>query len=557
VKNFFISVFFFLSGGVLVSDYIPGFLFYLIPFLIIFPLVWKNFWTVLLFFMGIFLLGGFLIYEEKLPDRKIERCFVSCHVDSIPYVSPDFTAFSCRVSSSDIGFLEGRKINVYLKGENRDVFIGSLVSFFGRGYVQENSIKLFVYEGFMSIDNDKNPFYYIARLKNFLINRYFRYSSGDSSFALGMALIFGERGYLTKEKKDFINAGTSHLLAISGMHVGILIIIMLFVTAFLGRFSYYITAVFLLVYPFFTGLHIPVVRASALGVLYLYSKIKYLKVNPFDLLFFVAVVIVLFSPSALFSVSFQLSFIAVLGLLLFRDLLELKTGRKAFDLLISSLLMSVVAVIFTVPVVVYYFGKFSLATVVATPVLVFLLFPYLFLSVFNLFTFFSIEPAVYLMDFIGKVFLDINGFFADLEAVYSGYNPSPVMVIVAITILVIVALFRFKHLYRLAVSILVLLIFLSFSKVRSTDTLVYVKKGSKIPAVAVITPYGDCFYSSRKVYSLLDKYGCTLKIPFYYHRYYETTFDFDYKRGKEGYLIILNGAVFRVENRDYTFYPLK
>jgi len=557
VKNFFLFLFLSFTGGILTSSYIPQFLFFLIPIFILIPLIEKSLWSIPLFFAGVFLSGAFLSHGKSLKDIYIKKTYIGCFVTSPPYFSPSFTAFSCRVFESDFEALRGKKVSVYLKGENRDIFVGSSVSFFGKGYVQEDRVKLFPYKDFFKVLNDRNPLYPIAKLKNILLERYRNSTIDSSAFALGMALIFGERGYISRYKEAFINAGTSHLLAISGMHVGILILILLFITSLAGRISYYLTALFLAIYPLFTGLQIPVVRASMLGILYLYSKIKYLKINPFNLLFFVAFVILLFSPHSIYSVSFQLSFIAVAGLLLFKELFKMDFGKRIVNFFITSFLLSVVALIFTLPVVAYHFGKFSLTTVVATPVLVILLFPYLFLSAVNLFTFFYIKPLVVSMDLIGLLFLKINKWFADMSVIHSGYSPSITAVLIVLVALVCISLLKIRPVFRLALSIFAVLIFLGFTKTREMKPFIYVKKGLKKPYVAVIVPYGECFYSSRKLLSLLDRYGCREKIPFRYASYISTGVNFNYKVIPEGYLINFNGKSYTVKNGRYTIYPEK
>ncbi len=557
MKNFFLFLFLSFTGGVLLSSYIPEILFFLIPFFILVPIIEKSAWSLPVFFTGVFLTGAFLSHQDSLEDTQIKRVYAACFVTSPPYFSPDFTAFSCRVFESDFKPLEGRKVSVYLRWEDRDIFAGSSVSFFGRGYIQDGRIKLYPYRGFFQTLNDRNPLYPVAWLKNFLIDRYRSSTVDESAFALGMALIFGERGYISRYREEFINAGTSHLLAISGMHVGILILILLFITSFIGRVSYYITAMFLVIYPLFTGLQVPVVRASMLGILYLYSKIRYLRVNPFGLLFFVAFVILLFSPESVYSVSFQLSFIAVAGLLLFRDIFSISSGGKVVNFIAGSFLMSVVALVFTLPVIAYHFGKFSLTTVIATPVLVILLFPYLFLSALNLFTFFSIKPLVLFMDYTGLFFLHINSLFSELPAVYTGYSPSLLAVFAVLCILIGVHLSGIRPFFRLIVSVFAVLVFLSITRVKDFRPFIYVKKGPKKPYLAVIVPYGECFFNSRKLLYLLDKYGCREKIPLRYAGYTGDGENFSYKTVPGGYIVNFRGRSYTIKNGTYIIYPEK
>ncbi len=553
MENFFVVIFFSFVGGVLLQDSWTVFLLTVLFFLTASLFLEK--YRYLFLSVALSLTAGYFMSAPKLKTERIDRSFIGCYVSSVPYVSHQFTAFRCSVFESESKQLVNKKINVYLKGENRKVFLGSRFYFLGRGSAEDRKAVFFPYESFYIIDNDGNLFFPIYRLKLFLMKRYRETTKSPEAYSLGLPLIFGEKGFLGKQKEQFIQAGTSHLLAISGMHVGIILVILLFLFSFSGRKSYYIAGGFLSVYPFFTGLHVPVVRASLLGILYITSKIKYLKASPINLLFFVGFLVAVLSPESLFSVSFQLSFTAVLGLILFREVLTVKTGSSILDYTYSSVMMSVVAVLFTTPVVLYYFGKFSLITIIATPVLVLLLFPYLFLSVFNLFTVFSIAPAVYLMDAVGEFFLKVNEFFADLNFVHTGFSPSKELVVIFLLLLVLTAVVKTSNFLKLTASIFIFFLFLNLSAVKNEKLKVITVKGAKRPSVLVVTPYGECFFTGRRVKSEMDRQGCRKKIHFRYASYEETTSEFSYRKTKNGYVISINSRQFYVKNTNQTFYP--
>ena len=554
--NFYVWVFLFLSLGILVSHLGQFQLSFLVPTVVIlfsFLLIGSNFF-ILFFLASIFLVGISINNYNKLEDRFYRNSFVGCSVNSVPYVSSRFTAFRCHVLQTDKKEILHKTVNVYLKGENREVFLGSSVYFLGKVNIYNNNIKTYPYRHFFQIDNSKNPFYLIYWLKNKLIERYREHSYREENFRMGLALIFGEKGYLGKEREDFINAGTSHLLAISGMHVGIILLTMLFIFRFNRKFSYYLSLGFLSVYPLFTGLHIPVVRASLLGTLYIISKLKYLKINPLNLLFFVGFVVLLFSPNSLFSVSFQLSFIAVLGLILYSNLLNVQHQNPAIRYIGSSVLMSVVAVLFTTPIILYYFGKFSLTTIIATPVLVLLLFPYLFLSVFNLFSFFSFSPTVHLMDFLGGLFIKINSFFAHWEFIHQGFSPSIFSVVIYIILLIAVAVVKISNLYKLFISTVVFFMFLNLSKSSSKQWEIQTFKGKRYPHFVVISPYGECFFKgfSRKLKIVMDKKGCRKRFLVNYYDIYDSINQVEFSKG----VVSINGVKYKLENKDYIFYPV-
>ncbi len=553
--GFSIFAFLSLASGIVVSYfssiYFPVWI-SVLSLILSFSLVKTRFF-IFAFFICIFFVGISIGKSQKLEDRFYRNSFVGCITTSVPYVSNRFTAFDCYVIQTDKKNLLHKTVKVYLKSENREVFLGSSVYFLGKVNISDGQIKAYPYKYFFQINNSSNPFYIVYWLKNRLIENYQKQSYSDETFRLGLALVFGEKGYLGREREEFINAGTSHLLAISGMHVGIILLILLFVFRFSRKVSYYISLAFLSVYPLFTGFHIPVVRASFLGILYIISKLKYLKVNPLDLLFFVGFIVLLISPHSLFSVSFQLSFIAVLGILLYSEILVIRRSSPVLKYIGSSLLMSVIAVLFTTPIILYYFGKFSLTTIIATPVLVLLLFPYLFLSVFNLFTFFSFYPFVYLMEILGKGFISINSFFAGFQFVHTGFSPSIISVIVYLSFLTFIAFLKVNSFYKISFSILSLFLFLTVSSSKTDRWEVHVFKGSRYPEFVVVAPHGECFFRgfSQKTKALMDKKRCRKKFLIGYYDESEAVSQVRFRKGT----LFINSSKHKLENRDYIFYP--
>ncbi|SNZ07096.1 competence protein ComEC [Persephonella hydrogeniphila] len=550
MKDFFIIPFFLLAGGIWVSDIFKIDIPVLIPASLLLLCITLN--KKLSFFLlipAVFLLGISLHKNPKIVDK--EYVYISCITLSAPYVSDRFTSFSCLVKDSDLGLLENNRIMVYLKEENREVFTGSTVSFIGKIKKRDRVVVAYPYKDFIYIDNRKNILYPVYSFKKMMMQNYRQNTLNDTSYNLGLALIFGEKGYLKEEKENFINAGTSHLLAISGMHVGMIILIILFLFGLKKRFSYYTAGIFLIFYPLFTGLHIPVIRASMLGILYVISKIKYLKISSLNLLFFVAFAVLLFSPISLFSVSFQLSFLAVFGLIMYSKLLNTDFKNKVIRFIHSSFFMSVIAVLFTTPVILHYFGKFSLTTLVATPALVLILFPYLFLSVLNLITLFSIPPMVKTTDFIGEFFLKTNNFFGELNFVHSGYNPDKALVIFFISLLILIAILKINNYLKLSVSVLLLFIFLTLSSTKP-EYKVYVFKGRKYPDYLVVTPYGDCIYSKKiyKIRTIIDKNRCKYTGK-------ESRFsDIKIIKTKNSIKIKIKNSTFILKNTDYTIHPV-
>ncbi|NIP37895.1 MAG: ComEC/Rec2 family competence protein [Candidatus Dadabacteria bacterium] len=124
------------------------------------------------------------------------------------------------------------------------------------------------------------------------------------------------------------NSFSSHLLAISGLHLGAIALIFYFVfdwtlkrseRVLLNYNALKITAALTIVpiifYMFVSGFATPVIRATIMAVLYLFSIIIGSSHYKFNTLLATALIILLIDPSAIFDLSFRLSFLSVLGIL--------------------------------------------------------------------------------------------------------------------------------------------------------------------------------------------------------------------------------------------------
>ncbi|WP_457641484.1 ComEC/Rec2 family competence protein [Persephonella sp.] len=409
-----------------------------------------------------------------------------------------------------------------------DIFYRSNISFLGSIFVTEKGIYGAPAKGFIKVENKNNIFLYLWKYKRFLIKKFREKTEDDDLYVLGLALIFGEKGFLDKDLKEvFISSGLTHLLAISGLHIAIIISILIFVFSFFSKkIAYYLTGGLLTLYPVFTGLHIPVLRSSMMGILYIIAKIKYIKIQPMNILFFVGFVILLFSPKSLFSVSFQLSFIAVFGILLGLKYINFETENKFMNFTVSALIMSVIATIFTMPVVLYHFGKFAPVSIISTPVSMFFIYPYLFFSVLNLFTFFSLSPFVFFMNLAGKLFLETAYFFDKLELFTYGYSPDIFLVLSYLAGVSVLLIIKINHFIRFLLILSSVIIFLLFSKTEIRNYKIYVFKGKFSPEILLIAPQKECFvYQNRENYrikTLMDKYGCYRRYLFVKNnRYYD------------------------------------
>lgn len=194
------------------------------------------------------------------------------------------------------------------------------------------------------------------------------------------ATITGDDSMMTEDVRvDFSVSGLAHILALSGLHVGIIAIVIavvMFPLYVLGknRLRFVITIVLLWVYAVMTGLSPSVTRAVIMATVYLGSLILQRRHSAVNALCCAALVILVFSPEALFQVGFQLSFLAVASILLFANRLNpINPRRKVVYALFSCVTVSFSAMLATGVVVAYYFHQFPVYFLLSNVLVVFLL----------------------------------------------------------------------------------------------------------------------------------------------------------------------------------------
>jgi len=209
--------------------------------------------------------------------------------------------------------------------------------------------------------------------------------------SLAQGIILGIRGNIPPSvKADFSRTGTAHLLAISGLHLSIIagILISLGIWLFGKRHYLYIWFALSIIwlYALLTGMHPPIVRAAIMVSLFLTAELLGRQRNAITALTFAAAIMVGINPQILWTVSFQMSFMAMVGLIFLAPRFQV-LGRKAVNatlgedspavptanFFIDSFSVSLGAIIGVWPLVAYYFGIISFvgpsATFLSLPVL--------------------------------------------------------------------------------------------------------------------------------------------------------------------------------------------
>jgi len=207
------------------------------------------------------------------------------------------------------------------------------------------------------------------------------------TFSVANALILGDKDDLSGETvMKFRHGGIMHILAVSGLHVGIIFLILQIFFGYLrkfkyGKYFYNIIALSVLWgYAMVTGWSVSVVRATIMFSLFIGSGFFNRKNFTLNTTAFAAFCMLLYNPNNLFQVGFQLSFAAVFSILLFYDSFYLKWRPKniILDYVWKLTCVSLAAQIGTFPLTIYYFHQFQpfflVFNIVAIPYAAFLLF---------------------------------------------------------------------------------------------------------------------------------------------------------------------------------------
>jgi len=189
----------------------------------------------------------------------------------------------------------------------------------------------------------------------------------QEAFAVASTLILGYRADLSPETlAAYAKTGTIHALSVSGMHVGIIYIVLMWVLQFLDRWKpSKILKTFLIIgliwfYALITGFSPSVLRSAIMLSSFILAKTWSRRANSYNILAFSAFILLIYQPFLLFDVGFQLSYLAVFGLLYLQpkihSLFYFKAGWA--DKCWQFMAMSLAAQLATFPLSIYYFHQF-------------------------------------------------------------------------------------------------------------------------------------------------------------------------------------------------------
>lgn len=314
-----------------------------------------------------------------------------------------------------------------------------------------------------------------AAARNFVIDRI------DSLFPPGAsdmikALYSGNRNYISSRVvTTFRDSGVLHVLAASGLHVGIIasIPMLLVFTGLSRKFLMGISLLFVLAYLFITDIPVSLVRAAAMfSVLYI-QIILNRPINAINSLFIAGSVILILMPWEIYSPGFQLSFGATAGIILFY-----KSYSRAFSsmpgFLRDSFSVTLAAQSVTAPVIFYHMDQINLASLPANLAVIPLIAAIMISSLTALF----LSPV---SNLLAGIVSSITGFFYTiLEAVtqffssfsLNYYAESGSLLLLAAFLMSLIPVINFKRLNKLKfipVAVSIFIVFTVMEKIYPED----------------------------------------------------------------------------------------
>jgi len=204
-----------------------------------------------------------------------------------------------------------------------------------------------------------------AQLRNKL-SQILKNELNGSNLAIAQALILGDKSLLDQETRNSFGAtGAMHVLAVSGLHIGIITQLLLYLFQFSSKLitrrnAVFITVLLLWVYALLTGFSPSVVRAVFMFSVLILAQETGGNYAPINVLFFTAFILILFNPYVIYDIGFQLSYLAMLGIYtLYKPIAGWYSPKnKILNYLWQGSAIGFAAQAMTVPLTLYYFHQF-------------------------------------------------------------------------------------------------------------------------------------------------------------------------------------------------------
>ena len=291
---------------------------------------------------------------------------------------------------------------IKLTGKFKDLNKMSYESFdYGR-YLRSMGYKGLIYLKDYSIVGNNLMYEYIYKVKSYISNTIRYLYKTNSDFINSM--ILGQKDDLSQnEKLMFTRTGTSHIIAISGLHTGILSGLIIFMMGKINKiYKLIVLSTMMFIYSAMVGNSPSIIRAIMFMISLYLSFFLDRKMDKISTLSFIGILFVINNPYIIYNISFQLSFLATLSIIYFYGYINNKLNIKIISLTLS-------ANILTIPIIYYNFEGIPLVSILGNIIIVPFIGIIIYLAILSLILF---NINIY----ISSIVVYINRFI--LETIY-------------------------------------------------------------------------------------------------------------------------------------------
>lgn len=319
------------------------------------------------------------------------------------------------------------------------------------GYFLVKSIKEYENVYFVELEDVKSTKIEDNFLEKYLQTLFNReeedYSYGTKN--INRAILLGDNTRIKKDLKDKIRyIGLSHIFAMSGLHIALVIAIFYFIFKKIiknKRLIEILLLVSITLYYLSVKESPSFTRAYIIAVVYLLGKLFYEKVDLGKTLFISAVVSIFINPTAIFSISFQLSYGAMIAIAYIFPYVR-KINYKKFKIL-DYILFTTTIQIFLIPITVYYFNSVQFLSVISNLVLLplasfYITVNYIALFLENFYLSFLLKPII---EILYKILIYFIDFFAELPYLSVEYENKNLIYIYIVFLVIIVVYKNIKR----------------------------------------------------------------------------------------------------------------
>ncbi len=327
--------------------------------------------------------------NDELQKYVFQNCQIIGTVASIPKYDNQKTKFYFDVKEINTKKEIGQTaVSIYIS-ENPKIQIGDILILKGKfqnphkatnfgqfdyaDYLKNQGIFTVFYSQNYKTQGKSEDFHfkaqkYFANLAEKILQKHSKYLTQNQTDLLG-GIVFGHRSINLSDdlKQDFINSGTFHILAASGMQIALVLLFWCFLMKLIKlpyNFSLISGGFIIIFYACFTGFPASILRALLMAEFIILGKLIDRQADNVALLLFVCSLMLLYNPVSLLDVGFQLSFVTTFGLIFAipRFSVKLKNLPPWFS---STIFVTLIAQIFASPLLVFYFNNLPLYSLFA------------------------------------------------------------------------------------------------------------------------------------------------------------------------------------------------